>query len=190
MNTNKAFTIVELIIVIVLIGILSAITIVSYSSMSQRANTASLLAAANTVVAKAEVYKSNTGDYPATMSVLTGANSTDPAYIPTSAAVYSNFGQTDLTNLTSGMSAPVSPWNKVRYIVCGYASSSPANVAAMTVKTGVIGLTWNFNTSPSAPDITNYQGIVNFGGGAGSSTATSYVVGGTTFQGRCLDAGS
>ena len=39
---NKGFTIVELLVVIVVIGILAAITIISYTGISQRATIASL----------------------------------------------------------------------------------------------------------------------------------------------------
>ena len=41
-NPQKAFTIVELLVVIVVIGILAAITIVTYSGISQKAVEASL----------------------------------------------------------------------------------------------------------------------------------------------------
>lgn len=189
----SAFTIVELLVVIVVIGIIAAITIVSYSGISNRANTASLISAANTVVSKAEVYKQNTGDYPSTMSLMTGAVSTDPGYIPTSAASYFDFGQATTSNISTGMSAPTGTMNKVRYIVCGYKSSTPATAptstlaAEMNVKLGVIGLTWNFNTS--AIDITSYQGIVNFGNGVGVQN-TTYNVSGTNYNTICLAAGS
>ncbi|MFZ2125552.1 MAG: prepilin-type N-terminal cleavage/methylation domain-containing protein, partial [Candidatus Saccharimonadales bacterium] len=41
-STNRGFTIVELLVVIVVIGILAAITIVSYAGISQRAVAVSL----------------------------------------------------------------------------------------------------------------------------------------------------
>lgn len=41
-RSSSAFTIVELLIVIVIIGILAAITIVSYSGLTQKATTAAL----------------------------------------------------------------------------------------------------------------------------------------------------
>lgn len=195
--TNKAFTIVELIIVVVIIGILAAITIVSYGTMTSRANTTSLISAANTVVTKAEVYNANNGEYPHTLNFLQTLSSTDSAYVSTSAASYFDFSQTTVSNISTGMSAPTSPMNKVRYIVCGYRlspnnNSAPATTSEMRkvnggVTLGVIGLTWNFNTS--AIDVTNYQGIVNFGNGFGVQN-TAYNVGGTTYNTVCLASGS
>lgn len=186
----KAFTIVELLIVIVVIGILAAITIVSYNGITNKANTAASSNAANSVVAKAEVYKGMTGDYPASLSVLTGLATTHPANLPTSAATYSNFGQATITNLTTGMSAPTSPYNKVRYIVCGYGAVQPAaaptTIAGITTKTGILALTWNFTNG--AIDNTTAQGTVAFGGANGVSGTIT--VGASTYNASCVDAGA
>lgn len=56
----KGFTIVELLIVIVVVGILAAITIVSYSGISGRANTSTNLANANAVMKAAESVRGDT----------------------------------------------------------------------------------------------------------------------------------
>lgn len=64
---NRAFTIVELLVVIVVIGILAAITIVSYSGISDRANAALLQSdlASNSKLLK--LYNVEYGSYPITM---------------------------------------------------------------------------------------------------------------------------
>lgn len=74
----KGFTIVELLIVIVVVGILAAITIVSYSGISGRAQTSTNLANANAVLKAAEAVRGDTsiatfgGFYPdVTISVTT-----------------------------------------------------------------------------------------------------------------------
>lgn len=66
MSKNKGFTIVELLVVIVVIGILAAITIVSYSGVSNKARTASNQSNANSVLQAAMGVHAETGSYPAT----------------------------------------------------------------------------------------------------------------------------
>lgn len=74
---NRGFTIVELLIVIVVIGILAAITIVAYNGVQNRAHTTTAQSAAKEYANKAEVYAAdNSGTYPA-LSVLTGAASSE-----------------------------------------------------------------------------------------------------------------
>ncbi|HEY8992427.1 MAG TPA: type II secretion system protein [Candidatus Microsaccharimonas sp.] len=66
-NTSKAFTIVELIIVIAVIGILAAIMIVSYNGVQQKARDVSRLSDIDTVSSNLTLYaKEHNGLYPAT----------------------------------------------------------------------------------------------------------------------------
>lgn len=65
---QTGFTIVELLIVIVVIGILAAITIVAYNGIQQRARKASLTSDLKNTATKFEVSKADTGSYPATMT--------------------------------------------------------------------------------------------------------------------------
>lgn len=64
MKAEKGFTIVELLIVIVVIGILAAIVIVSFNGVQQRANTTASKSAASTVQKKAEAYNALNATYP------------------------------------------------------------------------------------------------------------------------------
>ena len=76
LNIKKehGFTIVELLVVIVVIGILAAITIVSYTGITTRANTAKALSNANSIQSVAEAYaadvSSGNGYYPATTAAF------------------------------------------------------------------------------------------------------------------------
>lgn len=76
LQAERGFTIVELLIVIVVIGILAAITIVSYNGVTARANTTSAKAAASAAIKKAEAYNAETNGYPILPANLTGAAST------------------------------------------------------------------------------------------------------------------
>lgn len=63
-RTNYGFTIVELLIVIVVIGILAAITIVTYNGIQQRAANNKTLTAANAWVEALKLYKADNGRWP------------------------------------------------------------------------------------------------------------------------------
>ena len=76
LRSEKGFTIVELLIVIVVIGILAAITIVSFNGVTAKANTTSAKSAAAATIKKAEAYNAETNGYPATWGALTTAAST------------------------------------------------------------------------------------------------------------------
>jgi type IV pilus assembly protein PilA len=79
-NKESGFTIVELLIVIVVIGILAAITIVAYNGVQNRARTTTAQANAQEVQNKAEVYAADTGNgaFP-TAAQLEGVATTDTA---------------------------------------------------------------------------------------------------------------
>lgn len=129
-SDQRGFTIVELLIVIVVISILTAITVVAYNGVQNRARTVAAQSAAATVTKKAEAYNAEEGSYPLTSAALTGAES---------AKSYS------LTGVTFGAlaSAPSSP-SEVKFIKCG--SGSPANQAAITASniTGLRIFYWDY----------------------------------------------
>ena len=63
-QTQKGFTIVELLIVIVVIGILAAISIVAFGNAQQQARDSSRTAAINGLMKALELYKIDNGSYP------------------------------------------------------------------------------------------------------------------------------
>lgn len=65
------FTIVELLIVIVVIGILAAITVVAYNGIQGRANDTAIQSDLQNIAKKIELYKADQGVYPAGPAQLT-----------------------------------------------------------------------------------------------------------------------
>jgi len=65
--SNVGFTIVELIVVIVIIGILAAITIVSYIGITAKANQATLISDIANGKKKLSLYYTENGSYPTAM---------------------------------------------------------------------------------------------------------------------------
>lgn len=63
-QTQPGFTIVELLIVIVVIGILAAITIVAYNGIQGRANDAAIKSDLSSIAKKIQFYKVDQGVYP------------------------------------------------------------------------------------------------------------------------------
>lgn len=64
MRRIHGFTIVELLIVVVVIGILAAISIVAYSGVSQKANNAAIIDAAGKTQRLMQAYIATEGKYP------------------------------------------------------------------------------------------------------------------------------
>lgn len=170
-NKLKAFTIVELLIVIVIIGILAAITVVSFTGITAKANTASEQSAANAVISKALVYKASTGNYPLKLGTLTALASSDPANL------------TGVTSAPSLAAAPASPYNSVKYQLCGTKSGNLAITSyatdvstdsgvtqvSTTTLTGIIATFWNFNTG--ALDNSIYDGNITTSASVGCVAA-------------------
>ena len=77
-NKNPAFTIVELLVVIVVIGILAAITIVSYTGISGKASVASVQADLSNAATTLKLYYADYGVYPVSMPI-----NGDDKYCPT-----------------------------------------------------------------------------------------------------------
>lgn len=73
---ERGFTLVELLIVVVILGILAGIVVFAVGNLTDNASTNGCDTEATTVETAAEAYKADTGAYPTAITDLTGG--TDP----------------------------------------------------------------------------------------------------------------
>ena len=148
MKEQKGFTIVELLIVIVVIGILAAIVIVAFNGVQQRAKMTSAKSAAASVQKKIEAYNAATTSYPSatTYSAMTTAlNSQDESKLGdvTIAAPSDSTGQKTVAIYrcsTAGVTAYSVAW-------WDYTASTPAIVSgANGLKAGADCTSWTLLT--------------------------------------------
>jgi prepilin-type N-terminal cleavage/methylation domain-containing protein len=100
-NSERGFTIVELLIVIVVIAILATITIVAYSGITSRANNTKAQANAASVQKVAEAFNADNGRYPATVAEFTTNPATTPSTkLPSGVTVISGLAGTSGTVFT------------------------------------------------------------------------------------------
>lgn len=108
-KTNRGFTIVELLIVIVIIGILAAITIVAYNGIQQRARVSSITSALHQASQKVTLWRvDNAGQYPSALS--------DTGIVDTDSVSYQYTSSTDgycVTATSNATSYYVSNLNSV-----------------------------------------------------------------------------
>jgi prepilin-type N-terminal cleavage/methylation domain-containing protein len=73
-GNDQGFTLVELLIVIVVLGILSGIVVFGVGKFRENATVAACNADVKTVSVAADAYDAETGNYPANIGVLTAGN--------------------------------------------------------------------------------------------------------------------
>ena len=107
-HLHKGFTIVELLIVIVIIGILAALVIVAYNGIQNRARAAQYQTDAQAIMKKAEAYAAdNNGTYPTTDGNFSGQLAVLPTNV--SVAFTSSASSAVVNTIGSGTTNPTSP---------------------------------------------------------------------------------
>lgn len=125
MKKERGFTIVELLIVIVVIGILAAIVIVAYNGIQNRAKTQSGQAAASNLQKKIEAYNAAVGSYP------TGAANGDALEALLNGQTESNIGTIQIAVPTS-----TTGQNTVQVEYCTTAGSTGVRIGWFDFSTG------------------------------------------------------
>lgn len=134
-NIKKGFTIVELLIVIIVIGILAGIVVVTYQGVQNKARTTSAQQSAKQILDKAEVYNATMASYPADEDAL--INPVDENGDPLTTAQLN----TALIEALDGTPSATSK-DKIDYAVCTGGLGATATYynyetnAAVTITTG------------------------------------------------------
>ncbi len=138
---SSGFTIVELLIVIIIIGILAAIIIVAYQGVTARAKTSQTQATASAAVKKVEAFNAEKSGYPVISTDLTGASASGTTYYLTGATFVAAMGTTP----------PASPASLTFY-KCGTGATTamPTTVAGITTVTGSRIDYFNFTTNSTS----------------------------------------
>lgn len=189
---QTGFTIVELLIVIVIIGILAAIVIVAYNGIQNRARVSAVSADLGQAVKKVTLYQLDNGTYPAdlaTAGVTAGTGTTfqysyDNAASPATYCITGTYGTISYT-VSSTNTSPVSggcPGHGVGGV------SAITNLATNPSAETSIG--WYSNNSSTLPRTfdtsmhrTGSQSVQSTNVSSGTSLMSLYAVGGSTANG-------
>lgn len=106
-RTRGGFTIVELLVVIVVIGILAAITIVAYNGIQQRAQNAKTASAVKSYVNGFSVYGADNGSYPGPYLSCLGEDYPSDRCWDTSGSYMENAALTTALKTTMGQTLPM-----------------------------------------------------------------------------------
>ncbi|MFZ2125295.1 MAG: prepilin-type N-terminal cleavage/methylation domain-containing protein [Candidatus Saccharimonadales bacterium] len=174
-NQARGFTIVELLVVIVVIGILAAITIVSYSGITNRANTAAGKSDSSAVLGKIGAYLADT-QYGAPTSYGSLTNSAATAsYAVTGMNFTTASGNKDMTAFRpTGIAT-----DALDFYLCGTTGSATAvstyggATTGINVVSGVKIGYWDYTSGAGAENSTDF----NYGTVSGTYGTPAYNVG-------------
>mgnify|MGYP003582208922 CR=1 FL=1 len=186
-KTNKGFTIVELLIVIVVIAILAAITIVAYNGISDRTKRSAAQTATSQAVRKIQLYAAENSDtYPATLNDagLVDSGTTTYQYSVNNSVSPRTFCLTVTVNSISYYQNSSTAQNPTEGACSGHGLNGlPPNLAinpSFETSAAAVTLRTNLTTNPSFETGSTGWGVVNGGTGASVATSTTRAHSGTT----------
>lgn len=174
---QSGFTIVELLIVIVIIGILAAITVVAYNGIQQRASNTQRIAAAKDWVKSLKAYTASNQKYPHVSGVYC-------------------IGESNITDFDANADADCGVSNNLKHDYAGYTSTFNSNLKSIASRlpdfpgkpvqltSGLkgLGMLWRSETlDPTGENVPNVPTLIYFLEGANQDCALGPLV--TPYQG-------
>ena len=135
MRSERGFTLVELLIVIVVIAILAAIVMVAYGNVTSKARDSGYQSDASEIVKYIETYNADAGSYPT--AVNSGGTFDNPSGVTLTASLPANIRMTKVTaapttyTIASSACSTASTW-----AICQTSSSNVKNYAVWLCSAG------------------------------------------------------
>ena len=179
-NTKPAFTIVELLVVIVVIGILAAITIVSYTGISQKAVVSSLQSDLGSAKKQLSLYYTDHSSYPTSIDATTncpkdsgGTPDTNYCLKPSSGNAYT-YLPNNTTNATDySLYASNSSNSSLYYRISTTTALSSALTIATPCPYGFIVVPGSSTYGTSDFCVMKYNAKADNGSGVGDTSQTT-----------------
>lgn len=155
---TNGFTIVELLVVVVILGILAAITIVAYSGIQDRARFSTMQSDLKTITKALELYKTDVGGYPITIGQsgctynwcgwdqATGDNFIT-GIAPTYASKLPQLPTANAFDNTYLYQSNGTHYQLIRYNPAGLTTAEKTNNPLLATTNGYNGIAWGYRTN-------------------------------------------
>lgn len=156
-NNIPGFTIIELMIVIVIIGVLAAITIVNFVDVQDRAQFSIMQSDLKSLTGALEMYRSDNSEYPNTYGVTgctgnwcgwdqaTGDNFV-PGLTPKYLSKTPQLGTALASNNTYLFSSNGTDYQLIRFNPAGLSTAEKTNNLALIMSDGYENIAWGYRT--------------------------------------------
>jgi type II secretion system protein G len=157
-GNKEGFTIVELLVVIVIIGILAAITIVSFVNVQDKARFANMQSDIKSITKILELYKTDNGNYPNTLGQpgctsnwcgwdQVNGDSFIPGVTPKYTAKLPQLPTANAANDTYLYQSDGTDYQIIRFRAAGLSQAEMTNNPMLLIGQGYDGLAWGLKTN-------------------------------------------